>query len=245
MRSSDMQRYLKMAVKLARVMRVRRWRRALRAGVAAGVEHAHILSTMVGCRTVVDIGANRGQFALAAREVFPDADIISFEPLSIAAKKYREVFAEDAGARLHEAAIGPTAGSATLCVSGRDDSSSFLPISERQSTLFPGTAQVGVVNAEMGPLTQYVARTDIRGPALLKLDVQGFELQALHGCEALLPEFSWVYAECSFVELYVGQALASQLIAWLRDHGFILGGIYNAVYDAQGRAVQADFLFTR
>ena len=50
-------------------------------------------------------------------------------------------------------------------------------------------------------------------------DEQGFELTALQGCEELLDRFEWVYAECSFIELYEGQALADEVIAWLRERG--------------------------
>ncbi|MHB8571083.1 MAG: FkbM family methyltransferase [Metallibacterium sp.] len=80
---------------------------------------------------------------------------------------------------------------------------------------------------------------------MLKLDVQGYELQALRGCETLLEAFAWVYCECSFVELYAGQALADAVIAWLRERGFGLLGAYNMANDRDGRAVQADFLFGR
>ena len=41
-------------------------------GVAAGVEHISILNSLGVCRCIVDIGANRGQFSLAASRVFPD-----------------------------------------------------------------------------------------------------------------------------------------------------------------------------
>lgn len=83
----------------------------------------------------------------------------------------------------------------------------------------------------------------MNNPAFLKLDVQGFELEALRGCEDLLGHFSNVYAECSFVELYSGQALAHEIISWLRERGFSLSGVYNMGYDRNGRAVQGDFLF--
>ena len=52
-----------------------------------------------------------------------------------------------------------------------------------------------------------------------------------------------LYVECSFVELYTGQALAHEVIAWLAGRGFVLKGVYNMGYDDQGRAVQGDFLF--
>src|SRR5690606_18103140 len=80
---------------------------------------------------------------------------------------------------------------------------------------------------------------------LLKLDVQGFELEALAGCEEILERFDWVYAECSFVELYVGQGLVDEVIAWIRERDFVIRGIYNVVKDSAGWAIQADCLFQR
>ncbi|EQD68208.1 methyltransferase FkbM, partial [mine drainage metagenome] len=44
---------------------------------------------------------------------------------------------------------------------------------------------------------------------------------------------------------YEGQALADEVIAWLREHGLRLIGVYNMATDRDGRAVQADFLFGR
>jgi hypothetical protein len=44
---------------------------------------------------------------------------------------------------------------------------------------------------------------------------------------------------------WCGQAFADAVIAWLRERGFSLRGVYNMAYDNGGRAVQADFLFGR
>ena len=52
-----------------------------------------------------------------------------------------------------------------------------------------------------------------------------------------------MYAECSFVELYGGQALADEVIIWLHDKGYRLKGVFNINYDNTGCAIQADFLF--
>jgi hypothetical protein len=94
-------------------------------------------------------------------------------------------------------------------------------------------------------LAEVLPASKVEAPALLKLDVQGFELQALAGCEDVLPRFDWVYVECSFMELYAGQSLADEVIAWLRERGLRLAGVYHMAYDDRGRAVQADFLFGR
>ena len=234
------------AGKLAGILAVPAWRQALRQHrVAAGVEHAGVLRNLGPLQTVVDIGANRGQFALVARHVFPQARIISFEPLAGPAALWRAVFAGDDKARLVEAAVGPKPGAAQIHLSARDDSSSLLPITARQNALFPGTAEAGTATIQVVRLTDALAAADIAAPALLKLDVQGFELQALAGCDELLDRFTWIYVECSFIELYAGQAMADDVIAWLRECGFGLRGVYHMAYDGDGRAVQADFLFGR
>lgn len=218
--------------------------RLLRYRVAAGVEHERVLFGL-DCRTVMDIGANRGQFALVARKCLPQARVISFEPLPSAAATFRAVFAGDDRVTLHEAAIGPTPGNATLHISGRDDSSSLLPITSTQAALFPGTAEIATATVRVVPLREFIPAADLQAPALLKLDVQGFELEALRGCEDMLDRFAYVYAECSFVELYAGQALADEVVAWLGARGFRLEGEHNTVHDRDGRAIQADFLFAR
>lgn len=202
-----------------------------------------MLRNLDDMRTVVDIGANSGQFALVARECFPDSRIVSFEPLPGPAEKFRRVFASDPQVALHQAAIGPRTEEVPIHVSRRSDSSSLLPITALQNRLFPGTAEEGTKLISVGRLGDFLTKDDVASPALLKLDVQGFELQALQGCEDLLNPFKWVYVECSFAELYVGQAFADAVIAWLRDRGFRLVGVYNVSYDGSGQAIQSDFLF--
>ena len=234
------------ARKLAAILAVPRWRRAwLRYRVAAGMEHAAVLRNLGMISTVVDVGANRGQFALVVRHCFPDARIISFEPLRGPAETFTRVFANDPRIRLQVAALGACSGEAIIHVSARDDSSSLLPITEAQNALFPGTAETATQTIRVGRLAEFVESENIASPALLKLDVQGYELEALKGCEALLSRFAWVYCECSFIELYTGQALADEVIAWLWERSFKLCGVYNMIYDRTGRAVQADFLFAR
>ena len=227
--------------KLAKVLQSRRLARALlRYGVLAGVEHRPVLSCDLAA--VVDIGANRGQFALAAREYAPEARIASFEPLPGPAAIFRRVFARDPMVTLHEKAVGPKSGEADIHVAAADDSSSLLPMA-LQTSFFPGAGECGTAQIRVAKLADCLSGDEIRPPALLKLDVQGYELQALRGCEDLLDSFTWIYAECSFVELYAGQALADEVIAWLRDRNFSLKGVHNLFYDTSGRAIQGDFVF--
>ena len=216
----------------------------LRVGVAASSEHRSALSRLE-CSFVVDIGANKGQFSLFARHFFPVARIDAFEPLEGPAVVFRKLFINDPHVVLHAFAVGESSASATMHVSARDDSSSLLPIGSEQTRIFPGTQEAARETVEVRRLDDIIKSGDITAPALLKLDVQGYELPALRGCDALLDRFQYVYCECSFVPLYEGQALADAVIAWLHERGFVLKGVYNMAYETGGRAIQADFLFFR
>ena len=55
------------------------WAPLLR-GTAAGTEHIRALRHLK-MGTCLDVGANTGQFSVLVRHMFPDADIIAFEPL--------------------------------------------------------------------------------------------------------------------------------------------------------------------
>ena len=210
--------------------------------VLAGVEHKAVLSRPLA--TVVDIGANRGQFALAARAI-SNAKVISFEPLPEVAAIFQAVFSDDDAVKLHVAAIGEKSEKKLIHLSARDDSSSLLEIGQAQSDYYPGTQEVGTLEVDVGPLVQYLSKEEIARPAMLKMDVQGYEMQALAGCRSLIDNFDYVYCECSFVELYKGQKLAGDVVAYLGSLGFGLSGIYNPSYDRGGNCIQADLLFEK
>lgn len=213
--------------------------------VAAATEHRAVLRQMPNCRTVIDVGANRGQFALAVRTYCESASVLSFEPLPRPAAIYRRVFARDPKVSLYEAAIGPITGTVTMHVSAKSDASSLLPITAAQNAFFPGTAEARTEDVRIGRLTDFVGDRIIEAPSMLKLDVQGYELEVLKGCEEVLQQFAFIYVECSFVELYAGQALVNDVIDWLNSRGFAMSGVYNLVHARTGAAVQGDFLFHR
>lgn len=191
----------------------------------------------------MDIGANRGQFALIARHSLPNAIIHSVEPLEEPAAIFERVFSNDPKVVLHRCAIGAQKATMQIHIAGKDDSSSLLPIGKNQTNLFPETKEQGTRDVLVLPLKEIISEEAILPPALLKLDVQGFELTALQGCQSLLDKFAYIYVECSFVELYDGQALAHEVIEFLEKQSFVLKGIYNLFYDKSGLAIQGDFLF--
>jgi FkbM family methyltransferase len=217
---------------------------ALLKGTAAGMEHALVLKSLK-CEYIVDVGANRGQFALIVRKALPKARIHSFEPLAEPGQIFERIFDHDSQVTLYPFAIGREKTTATMHITKDDDSSSLLPVTKMQSSLFPGAVEQTVRQVSVYPLSQILECTSIPPASLLKIDVQGYELNVLQGSEDVLQKFSHVYVECSFVELYEGQALAYQIIAWLEKRNFVLSSVHNIYYGKNGMAIQGDFLFSQ
>ena len=217
--------------------------RGLRHGVLPTVDHRPMFAR-VKPDGVVDVGANRGQFALACVSCLPGVPLHSFEPLESEAAVYRRVVPERPGSALHPFALGEEPGVARIHVSARRDSSSLLPIGRLQTEIFPETAEVGTQEIQVRRLDDLPEAWAYGRELLLKLDVQGFELSVLKGAVHALGRCRYVYCECSEVELYRGQALAGEIRGFLEAQGFRAVLRLNAAH-ADGRLIQADHLFER
>lgn len=229
------------ASKLVRLAQQPAYWPAARQGVVASVEHASV-PFRNDVRTVLDVGASRGQFSLHARQRFPSARIICFEPLPDARSVLGSVLGN--AVEIRPTAVGAEAGTATLHVAAQDDSSSLLPIGRRQVHEFPGTFEASTIEVDVTTLAA-VLTEDFAAPVLLKIDVQGLELEVLRGAAEAIEKIDEVFVECSFTELYEGQAMADEVVAYLLERGMRLVGVYGISYAADGAALQADLLFRR
>jgi FkbM family methyltransferase len=213
-------------------------------GVAATTEHEHVAFPRE-YRTVIDVGANRGQFAVFALHRFPNAQLFCFEPLPKAHHKLTEVVGDNPQVRIEQSAIGTVDGRLSLNVTRSDDSSSLLQPTALQLQTFPDTDAISSTDVRVSRLDNVISLADVRLPFLLKIDVQGFELEVLTGATHLLEGDGDILVESSFAELYAGQALADDVIALLHSSGYRLRGIYSLTKGLDGAPLQADFFFSR
>jgi FkbM family methyltransferase len=217
--------------------------RALSLGVAPSLEHQAVIRSLKFDR-LIDVGANRGQFSLLTRMEHPAVSIVAFEPIPHEAAKYRAIFGADPRVTLKLHALGSEAGTANLHLSAQADSSSLLPISDLQQSTFPGTNEVGTLTVKIERLDDVREAWEGTTEALLKIDVQGFELEVLKGAKEALKHCRFVYAECSELPLYTGQALYHEVDAFLRTQGFAKRLAANQQI-RNGKLIQADYLFER
>lgn len=218
--------------------------------VIAAVKHRAVAATeqwypikFSAARTLVDIGANKGQFSLVFRAICPDSTILAFEPLPSTADTFKRVFEGDPRVILQEVALATTEGVARFHVTDRADSSSLLEPAVSQAEAF-GVRPSHMIEVPIRRLDACVDFTSLPHPILLKIDVQGAELEVLKGCDTL-GSVDFIYVELSFVELYKGQPMFGDVATYLETRGFELAGAFNQLTTSRYGPTQADFLFRR
>jgi FkbM family methyltransferase len=207
-----------------------------------------VLIAKAGVDLVLDVGANRGQYAQRLRRGGYAGAIDSFEPLPAAYRDLSDVAERDPAWRVHEAALGAEDGRTILRIAGNDGaSSSTLPMLHRHRAAAPESSYVGTVEVRevrLGSIWSEVA-AGARAP-LLKLDVQGAEGAVLDGAAECLPEISAVHAELSLAPLYEGAPTGRELLDRLTGEGFRLVDLAPGFRDRRtGELLQADGLFLR
>jgi FkbM family methyltransferase len=176
-----------------------------------------------GIDTVLDIGANVGQFGHTLRREGFTGRVHSVEPLGAAFTELAARAAADPRWSVERAAVSDAPGTITMNISDNSVSSSVLPILDRHTTAAPGSRYVATEQVPATTVDELVVRNKIEpGRTLLKIDVQGYEKSVLDGASRTLEEFGAVRTEMSLVALYDGQALLPEIIALLGGRGFDL-----------------------
>ena len=85
----------------------------------------------------------------------------------------------------------------------------------------PDVGNYAVISEE--PIeTVRLADCDVPPPDYMKLDIQGWELEALEGAEGRLDALCVAESEALFVALYEDQPLFGDIQRWFADRGFML-----------------------
>lgn len=175
-----------------------------------------------GVRTVIDVGANQGQYAKTLLENGLRASILSFEPLPEAWNRLKRTAASNRQWTVAERiALSDSNREAVLHEAGNSVSSSMLRMTPAHLDAAPESATVNVVQVKTMRLDDYLANHPVQAPAFLKIDVQGAEMSVLAGAKNVLRDLAiGVQLEMSLKTLYTGQNLYWETDRFLRQEGF-------------------------
>jgi len=196
---------------------------------------------------VLDVGASVGQTAVDLRAQGYRGRIVSFEPQREAFRALARAADNDDAWECRNVAIGDRRSNVQVNISRNSWSSSLLPMSERHRQAAPASVYADSEDVQLLRLDDLRAEFVRKDDRLyLKLDVQGYEAQAIAGAAETLSQAVVVEAEVSLVELYEGQTLMSDFVNLMRDHNFLPLHLAPEFRDpATGELLQLNVWFAR
>lgn len=195
--------------------------------------------------SIIDIGANEGQFAKKVRTLFPETKIISFEPIPSVFEKLRAEFALDKNFKAFNVGLGEKEEKMQLWLNEYSPSSSLLKM-DHHTEHFDFAVKQNQIEIQLAKLDSFKNEIDESKPFLVKIDVQGYEDRVIKGGTAVLKQAKMIITEVSFVSLYEGQVLFDQIYSSLRALGFKYAGNYEQLHSPINHSVlQADAIFLR
>ena len=199
-------------------------------------------------RTILDAGANEGQFALWSRKFFPEASVYSFEPVESTFKRLKSIAKKKPRWDAFQVALSDTCEDRQIFHHINHPSSSSLHESTAvEVALFPETKEKSIENVSCITLDQWLNKSNItlKGDILLKLDVQGHEIFVLKGSKDVLAMTSVVITEVIVGGLYREQARFVDIVLLLSESGFQFQGVLEHAFDQSGSVISLDAVFVK
>lgn len=190
----------------------RSWRRSLPPILA------HYKALGLAPATVIDVGVGMGTPDLY--EGFPDARLVLVEPLD-EWRPHLEGICEAWSAEVVTAAAGAKSGETRISVHRAPVCSSMLGAYRGED------AKQEWRTVPMARLDDLAEELALKGPFVLKADVEGAELEVLAGATQVLAETDLVLLELSLFELVPGTPQLHEVLAWMHQHGFVIGELYD------------------
>ena len=197
---------------------------------------------------VLDVGANRGQYARKLRELGYQGDIFSFEPQQDVRDLAAKAAADDPRWTVFPAmAVSDRQGKVTLQRSAEDDMSSLHDQTELHQSVSPSSAILHKETVESNRLDTILSGQDVSDRRImLKSDTQGHESRVLDGLGDWLAVLQMIQLELPLSPLYEDAVPWNEVVDRLGKAGYELHGLKPGYFERKvARLLEFDAVFVR
>ncbi len=197
----------------------------------------HIKRLRCEPQTIIDVSVSNGTISLY--EKFPNSTHLLIEPLS----EYEQIIkniCQKYNASYIIAAAGSNSGKIKINV--HPDLSSSSIYKEKESNFINSTSRE-VTQIRIDDVCE---DKGLKGPYLIKVDVQGAELDVLKGATNIINNVEVVILEVSLFKLYQGGPQFYDVIEYMYKKGFVVYDIFGGQYRQFDNAlIQLDVAFVK
>lgn len=201
----------------------------------------------LGIKTIVDVGANVGQFAREIHLDLPDAFIYSFEPLKDCYDTLVDSMKDCKKFKAFPLALGDKNEEIVMHRNEYSPSSSILKMTQTHKNLYPYTKKESdekITVRRLDDIPEF--KHGIQKEILVKIDTQGYEDRVIRGGTEFLKQAKVIFVETSFVTLYEKQLLFADIYKILTDLNFSYKGSLHRRFDAKnGGNLYEDSIFVK
>ena len=197
----------------------------------------------IDCKSIVDVGANKGLWSMMAKAVFPDARFLLIEPQLEMEEPLHKICSQYPQMQYVLAGAGPENTEMVLTVWKDLLGSSLLPPTEQGLQNSGQQRTIPIVTID-----SLLQQMQFPLPQLVKMDIQGFEIEALKGATTLLGHTEVFILEVSLIPFdnHPDLPLLYDVVQFMQQRGYVtydFAGFGRRPYD--GALGQCDICFVK
>ncbi len=192
---------------------------------------------------IIDGGAYQGNIIQNFLSSYQNPTIYVFEPFPDSVSILRNRFSKYNNIYIFEKALGASNCHVIFNVVNNIVSSSILTPSELLYKYHGSKMDIKEsIEVEQIRIDSIAELQDIEID-IVKLDIQGYELEALKGAQGILKRIKTITVEVEFIALYKNQALFSDIDFFLRENNFQLFNLYELWTQQDGQLTAGDAIY--
>jgi FkbM family methyltransferase len=182
---------------------------------------------------IMDVGAFKGDWTRVCLDIFPDGTITCIEPQEVPQAELKKLASEHSNVRIFQTLLGKS----------EHKNIPFKEVGSGSSVLLNSGEET---RRPMTTIDALIEEGYCKPPQLLKLDVQGYELEILEGYTRNFDVCQVIQIEISLLPIVKGAPILHEVVNYLYQRGFVMFDVDELIRAPSDGAVwQIDALFCR